>query len=150
MFEKRALFVFDRHLIFDASICLPVRTTGSHSRMWPASSTTRSSDQSLVLLSARRTLGKYVTSSSSYHRCNAAVIYAKFHILSSWFHQFEFWTLACRWSWQRKCLEVKALGSLSPLTLGRVSPNRTCPLSPSCRWHTTLTIPTCCWASATT
>lgn len=147
--RKLAHFVFDRHFIFDANISLPVRTTGSHLRMWPTSSTTPSSDQSLVSLLALRTLGKYVTSSSSVHRCSAAAMCAKFHILSS-YHQFEFWTLACRWSWQQKYLEVKALGSLSPGTLEKVSLTRICPLSPSCKSHTTLTILMCCWSSATT
>lgn len=56
--RKSAWFVFDLHSSFDETICLPARTTGSHLRMWPASSTTPSSDPSLASPSAPRTLGK--------------------------------------------------------------------------------------------
>ncbi len=56
--------------------------------------------------------------------------------------------LARRWSWWPKCLEVTPLGSLSPMILERVSPQRTCPSPPS-RWSlTTLKIPVCCWSAA--
>lgn len=53
-------FVFRRYVLnfFAASVCLPVRTTGSHFRMWPTSSTTPLSDQNLASLLAPRTLAK--------------------------------------------------------------------------------------------
>lgn len=69
----------------------------------------------------------------------------QFYILSIWAPQFQRGTLACRWSWLERCLEVRALGSLSPMTLERVSPTRPFPLSRSCRSHTTLRTPTYCW-----
>lgn len=73
----------------------------------------------------------------------------QFYILSIWVPQFQCWTPACRWSWMERCPEVRALGSLSPMTLERVSPTRPFPLSRSCRSHTTLRTPTYCWSSAT-
>lgn len=94
------------------------------------------------------------TSCSPLYRCSASVMCAYYKepltpYYLVWLHQSEFWTLACRWSWQEKCPEVTGLGSLSPMTLEGPSPTRTCPSSPWCRSHTTLTIPMCCWSLAT-
>lgn len=74
----------------------------------------------------------------------------QFYILPTWVPQFQRWTLACRWSWLERCLEARALGSLSLMTLERVSPTRPFPLSQSCRSHTTLRTPTYWWSSAMT
>lgn len=123
----------------NVSICVAVRIMGSHLKMWPTWSTTPSSDQSSVLLSALRTLGKYVTCSGSCHRCSAAVLQTQIHILSC-FSTF-------RWSWPQMCLEVTAPGYLSLMILERVSPVRNCPLSPSCRSLIILKIPMYWWPS---
>lgn len=66
-----------------------------------------------------------------------------FFLALSWFR-----TLVCRWSSLQKSLEVRAPGSSSPMTSGRASPPRSCPLCLSCKSHTTQRTPVCWRPSA--